>query len=182
MMEYITPYQKMLMERKQRELSMSVSRLPVLLYLKKRMMLKCMLDIVIKNIYAGGLRRIAENIEYGVVLLTNADKKERNMPKEFIMNMGRVMERKLDETIEAVRILIKNGFNDDLMQKQYQAMRELRRDILPNIMGSTSTFSGVKEKEILNLGSLVSELRKCVYMAESGTPYVPSDTKKGGGE
>ncbi|HDO19311.1 MAG TPA: hypothetical protein ENG74_01145 [Thermoplasmatales archaeon] len=177
----ITPFQRRARLDRVNQLIEEIEAIPVKVALNRKIEEKKRIEIIKRNIYGGVLKNIAESIQHGVVMLTTVPTGKGNIrePKEHIMNMTRCLEKKIDETMDAFEVLISNGCDDELIINQYLALRHLRRQILPELNGITSTYRGEKEKIITKLGDTVAELRKCLYQIETGEPYIPSG---GGGK
>ena len=129
----------------------------------------------------GIMENLAESLQYGITLLTSAKQGEQQYPKEHIMDMGRALERELDDTITAITNLA------NLEQKEvkelgdlgikYDGMRYLRRELLPSLLGLASVYAGTKDKPMMELGEKVADLRKFINMIRNGEPVLPKVEK-----
>lgn len=149
--------------------------IPFILRARKRKKIIEKLKIIEKNIFDGVIKNIAESIQYEIVSLSTSTDREDKEPREAILSMGRYLERKIDETMEAMECLMDMGHGNEQMIIRYDGLKEIRREILPNLLGKASVVQITSKEQINKLGDVASELRKYIYMVERGIPPAPKE-------
>jgi len=119
----------------------------------------------------GVLRSMTNTLCTSISNLINSDMADES--KELLnysIQLVRIFEKKLDETIDAIKTLIANGFKTRLMIRQLEALEHIRGVILPQLEPAFSALDTLKEKKFTNLRKQEEELRKYMYMVETGIP------------
>ena len=137
-------------------------------------------DIVDKNLN-GKISKLADAIQIGITELTSKETKESEISKQHVMKECRTLERKIDETIDAIEKIAEIEGVDvkelGIMGIQYDALKYIRREILPDIEGVATAYSMKNEKMANKMANNITEMRKAINMAENGIPYIPQEEK-----
>ena len=161
------------------KIQMLIHELPYALKIMEHNRNKEVYEVVDKNLNGKVISSLADSIQVGITELTSTDMKQSDMPKQHIMSQCRMLEKKIDETIDAIEKIAEIEKKEmkelGILGIQYDALKYIRREILPSIEGLATSYVMKNEKMASKMADLVTTMRKAINMAETGTPFVPEE-------
>ena len=158
-------------------LSQEVKSIPYEIEATRRQSVRMLALDIAMNIKT--IEKLSNRITSYASMMTSVRQEEQIKPKMEILNISRMMEKKLNETISTIETLSEiTGLEIRDLGKLgivYDGMRYMRRSLLPEIVGIIDSYHGAKEKMDAALADAISKMKKVVNMIVNGEAIPPDE-------
>lgn len=165
------------MERDIETISEEAKALPYDIEARRMHNIRCLAMEIVMNIRT--IEKLSNRIMEYVSQMTSARQEFQIKPKMEILNVSRMMENKLNETIAAIETLSELAGKDvkemGKLGIRYDGMKFMRRNLLPEIVGLVDSYHGAKEKMDASLAETIAKMKKVVNMIVNGEAVPPDE-------